>query len=338
MSGKVRSVREALDPVLARLRPVRARQTPLREAVGLRLAADVICPEPFPREAVALRRGVAVASLDIAGASLHAPAPLSGEPAAVRAGDAMPPGCDAVIDAAAVWRDGPLRQATESVEPGAHVRRAGHDLAAGAVLGARGDRITPEMALAARFADLAALPTRAPLVRIESVHGPACEWLMARLSGLGVRSAGSDGAADIIIRAETEGEPRLALRPGETGWIALEGGAVVVEVPQRFDGVIGVWCALALPALAVLAGAAMAHEALPLTRKIASSVGVAEIALLRTSDVAAAPLAVGDLTLEAIAGADAFCAIDAGSEGFAAEAVLDVTSLESPFSRSGPAA
>jgi molybdopterin molybdotransferase len=59
---------------------------------------------------------------------------------------------------------------------------------------------------------------------------------------------------------------------------------------------------------------------LPLERKIASSVGIAEIVLLEQIEEAWMPLAVGQLSLEAIARADAWLAVPGGSEGFAAGA------------------
>ena len=57
---------------------------------------------------------------------------------------------------------------------------------------------------------------------------------------------------------------------------------------------------------------------LPLARKIASSVGIAEIVLLKKTDDAWMPLATGDLSLDAIAAADAWLAVPGGSEGYAA--------------------
>ena len=57
---------------------------------------------------------------------------------------------------------------------------------------------------------------------------------------------------------------------------------------------------------------------LPLARKIASSVGIAEIALLARNDGAWMPLAVGDMPIERMARADAWLAIPGGSEGHAA--------------------
>jgi molybdopterin biosynthesis enzyme len=57
---------------------------------------------------------------------------------------------------------------------------------------------------------------------------------------------------------------------------------------------------------------------LPLARKIASAVGITEIVLLKKMDGAWMPLAIGGLSLEAIARADAWLAVPAGSEGYAA--------------------
>ena len=66
---------------------------------------------------------------------------------------------------------------------------------------------------------------------------------------------------------------------------------------------------------------------LPLARKIASSVGIAEIALLAREGDAWLPLAIGDLPLQAIARADAWLAVPGGSEGFAAGTAVDAYML-----------
>jgi molybdopterin molybdotransferase len=66
---------------------------------------------------------------------------------------------------------------------------------------------------------------------------------------------------------------------------------------------------------------------LPLARKIASSVGMAEFVLLERSEGAWMPLAVGELSLAAIARAEAFLLVPGGSEGFAAGAPVDAYML-----------
>jgi molybdopterin biosynthesis enzyme len=61
----------------------------------------------------------------------------------------------------------------------------------------------------------------------------------------------------------------------------------------------------------------------PLTRKIASAVGVAELALLRMSSEGLEPLAVADLTLAALCAADAWLLVPAGREGYRAGEVVE---------------
>jgi hypothetical protein len=60
-----------------------------------------------------------------------------------------------------------------------------------------------------------------------------------------------------------------------------------------------------------------------LARKIASSIGISEIVLLQQADRCWLPLACGELSLEAIAGADAWLAVSAVSEGYAAGTPVD---------------
>jgi len=62
---------------------------------------------------------------------------------------------------------------------------------------------------------------------------------------------------------------------------------------------------------------------LPLARKIASNVGIAEIALLAEEHQIWTPLAVGEWSLQAIARADAWLLIPASHEGFAAGEPVD---------------
>ena len=66
---------------------------------------------------------------------------------------------------------------------------------------------------------------------------------------------------------------------------------------------------------------------MPLARKIASHVGIAEIGLLERKQDMWAALAVGELSLEAIARAEAWLVISGGSEGFAAGAPIDAYML-----------
>jgi hypothetical protein len=69
---------------------------------------------------------------------------------------------------------------------------------------------------------------------------------------------------------------------------------------------------------------------LPIARKIASRVGLAEIVLLAREKDNWVPLAVGDLSLEAMRLADAWLAVPGDSEGYAAGTPVAATLLRSP--------
>ena len=78
------------------------------------------------------------------------------------------------------------------------------------------------------------------------------------------------------------------------------------------------WWTIVLPVLDQLAGRQRKTVTLPLARKIASSVGLAEIVLLERQDEEWMPLATGDLPLETVARAEAWLLVSGGSEGYAA--------------------
>lgn len=120
----------------------------------------------------------------------------------------------------------------------------------------------------------------------------------------------------------------IAIRPGTTTAIGHVGCVPVILLPGRPSECLGALLLLALPALRRLAGAAAPSLERPrLTKKIASPVGFAEIALLRCAGGSAEPLATGALPLSAIAAADGYAIVPAASEGFEAGseiAVLDI--------------
>ena len=111
----------------------------------------------------------------------------------------------------------------------------------------------------------------------------------------------------------------LALRPGVTSAVGRIKRTPVLALPGSVAGAIAAWWTLGLPALDRLSGRQPREvTTLPLARKLASSVGIAEIALLERNDGRWLPLALGDLPLQAIMKADAWLAIPGNSEGFAA--------------------
>ncbi len=147
-------------------------------------------------------------------------------------------------------------------------------------------------------------------------HAGGCD-LLVTIGGSGVgRSDATIAALAACGEVVTHG---VALQPGRTAAVGAIGKVPVVALPGAPDQALAAWWALALPVLDRLSGRQPREQImLPLARKIASSVGIAEIVLLERQDGAWMPFAVGELSLQAIARADAWLIVPGGSEGFAA--------------------
>jgi molybdopterin molybdotransferase len=151
--------------------------------------------------------------------------------------------------------------------------------------------------------------------------GPPCDLLLT-VGGSGV------GRTDAAVTALAErGEVLshgIALQPGRTSAVGRIGTTPVVALPGAPDQAFAAWWTLALPVLDRLSGRRPRKTLnLPLARKIASAVGIAEIVLLEQKQGVWITLAVGELSLEAIARAEAWLAVPADAEGFAAGTPVD---------------
>jgi molybdopterin biosynthesis enzyme len=183
----------------------------------------------------------------------------------------------------------------------------------------------------------------------ESARAAGAETICISAAG---RDAGSiaaaldDGACDLLLIVGGSGVGRtdaavtalaargkilahgIALQPGRTSAVGRLGKTPVVVLPGAPDQALAAWWTLALPVLDRLSGRRRRKTVnLPLARKIASSVGIAEIVLLERKQDRWATLAVGELSLEAIACAEAWLVVPGGSEGFAAGSPVDAYML-----------
>jgi molybdopterin biosynthesis enzyme len=321
------------------------------------IAADVPPVNPFRPFDIAILDGWAFRARDLVGASSYSPLPLAGSPVWVEAGDRMPEGCDCVIDSDLVEPTGPLFQVSAEAIPGYGVRRAGEDIAEAGSLIAAGRRIGALDLLTARAAGLDRLAIRRPRLRVIDIPARAGTAVTAQLVAECARAAGVDVISaeaggrdassiakafdaepcDLIVTVGGAGVGRtdatiealasrgallahgIALRPGRTAATGRIAKNPMIALPGASDQALtGCWT-LVLPALDRLSGSQPRQTTLlPLTRKIASGVGIAEIVLLKKADDAWMPLATGDLSLETIAGADAWLVVPGGSEGYAA--------------------
>lgn len=78
MSAPLRPLDDVLQPVLQQLRPVLPSRVTVDEASGSVTAEPVRASRAMPELVMALQSGLAVASLDLVGASPHSPVVLGG--------------------------------------------------------------------------------------------------------------------------------------------------------------------------------------------------------------------------------------------------------------------
>jgi molybdopterin biosynthesis enzyme len=347
----------ALSALLDDLEPVAPIDLPLADAVGA-IAADMPPLKARPPFDVAAVDGWAFHARDLIGASPYSPLPIAA-PTWVEAGDPMPQGCDCVVGADAVEQTGSMFQVLAEAIPGQGVRRAG-----GEAVSVSGRPIGALELLVARMAGLDRLAVRRPRLRVVNI--PAASAVTARLIAesaaavgwevtcieAGGRDPGSvaaalePGSCDLLVTIGGTGVGRsdaavaalasrgallahgVALQPGRTAATGRIGACPVIALPGAPDQALGGWWTLVLPVLDRLSGRTPRQTVrLPLARKIASSVGMAEIVLVKNADRAWLPLASGELSLDAIARADAWLAVPGGSEGYAAGTPVDATVL-----------
>ena len=353
----------ALDALLDGVEPVSPVELALGEALH-GIAAGMPPLEAYPSCDTATTDGYAFCARDLVGASSYAPLPLSTSPVWVEAGGAMPDGCDCVLDPDSIDMSGPMPQVLTEAIPGQGVRRAGGGIAAGSLIATAGRRVLPRDLLMARAAGLTRLKVRRPRLRIVNVPGGSMTAGLiaesARAAGAETasftaagRDAGSiaaaldDSACDLLLIVGGSGVGRtdatvtalaargkilahgIALHPGHTAAVGRLRETPVLVLPGAPDQALAAWWTLALPVIDRLSGRRRRKTvSWPLARKIASHVGIAEIVLLERKQERWLPLAVGELSLDAIARAEAWLVVPGGSEGFAAGSPLDAYMLK----------
>jgi molybdopterin molybdotransferase len=355
----------ALAALLEGLEPVARGELWTAEALGC-VAAEMPPLKAIPRFDIATADGWALRARDLVGASSYSPLPLMKPPVWVEAGDRLPEGCDCVVDADAVDQTGPMAEVLAEAIPGQRVRRIGGDISEGASVMACGRRIGPLDLLIARAAGLEKINVRRPRLRLLNIPANSGQTMTAQLilevagaagANVVVTAAGQRDAlsiagvidvdaCDVLVTIGGSGAGRtdatvtalaargtvlahgVALQPGRTVAVGRIGRIPVIALPGAPDQALAAWWALVLPVLDRLSGLQPRQKAtLPLARKIASSVGLAEIVLLASNAGAWMPLAVGELSLAAIARADAWLVVPSEAEGFAAGAAVDAYML-----------
>lgn len=354
-------VEAAIDAIA----PVAPRETELDAALGQVLAADATVPAPVPAVAVALRDGWAVASEQIADAGPYAPVAVT--PQWVEAGNPLPRGADAVLPLEAVAAEGGAVQALAPAAPGEAVLAAGGDAAEGEILRHAGKPLRGLDLALLRAAGIARVKVRSPRVRlfiasplidaVDDTVGPLIARAIEKGGGEAIIDRAALGAdlkgvlehedvdATIVVGGTGEGRRDasvhtvaelgrvlfhgIAIRPGESAALGMVRGRPVALLPGRLDAALTAWLLMGRRLLARLAGthAEEVVRTAPLARKVASTIGLAELVPVGQGEGGVVPLASGHLPLQALARAIGWIMIPAESEGYPAGSMVEVRSF-----------
>jgi molybdopterin molybdotransferase len=259
------SFTDAQSLVLERVRPLAAETVPLREALGRVTAAAAsarVDLPPFPSSAM---DGFAVRSADAPGrlavvASAAAGSPAGrvlgpGEAVEISTGGVVPEGADAVIPIEYVVSNDNAIDVEQAVEPGAHVRPRGGDVAAGDAVVPAGVRIGPAQLGALAAAGVADLPcVRRPRVAILATGSelvapgaPLAPGQIYESNGLMLAGALAAVGADIETVpppvADDDSAHREALERGLAADVLVTSGGVSVgphDLVRRIEAELGV--------------------------------------------------------------------------------------------------
>jgi molybdopterin molybdotransferase len=334
-------------------------------ALGATAAQDIVAGDLRPSVPLALIDGWAVHAELTAYAEAYTPAVLTGLHE-IAAGEALGAGSDAVAPFETVtWRGG-AGELPMAVTPGDGVLLPGTDAGAGEVLCRAGHRLRASDIAAMQALGILAARVRKPRIRIaraglerDDIADAIVEWLASATAAEGGEPVTGSSAAGVAALLAADGVDAVAViggtgsgardnsvhalrqigvveahgfavSPGETAAFGMACSRPVLLIPGRLDAAVAVWLLIGRPLLARLCGgadSAAPPEQSVLTAKIASTVGVTDLVLVRRSGDGVAPLASKYLPLATLAQADGWIVIPAASEGLAPGAPVTVRQL-----------
>jgi molybdopterin molybdotransferase len=164
------TLEEAQERVLGLARPLSAEPVPITAAAGRVAAEDARARVDLPPFASSAMDGFAVRAADLPGTLRISGESAAGRPfarrlepgsaVAISTGAVVPEGADAVVPIERVVTIANAVEITASVESGVHIRPRGGDVAAGEVVVAAGERLTPARLAAVAAAGVAEVPCR----------------------------------------------------------------------------------------------------------------------------------------------------------------------------------
>jgi molybdopterin biosynthesis enzyme len=344
--------------------PVMPRDMRAAAALGATLARDIVVADRRPAAPLALIDGWAVRAELTADAGSYAPAMLP-DAREVVVGEALPAEGDAVAPHDAVtWRGG-CGEVHAAVTAGEGVLMPGTDAGAGEVLRHAGHRLRAVDVAAMQALGIAGVRALKPRVRVarvgrsrDDIADATSDWLAYAIAadggepvvsrpGPAVEALLTGGGVDAVVMVGGTGAgPRdasvhalartgtievhgIAISPGETAAFGVAVARPVLLVPGRLDAAVAVWLLIGRAMLARLRGGAEDRSPYQsrLTGKVASTVGLAELVLVRQVADGVLPQASKYLPLAALAQADGWIVVPADTEGLPPGAEVTVRPL-----------
>ncbi len=187
------SVAEAIA-AFERCTAVKPKRVALYEALGQRLAEDVIIRRSLPASTLAGRDGWAVVSGETLGASNRKPRLLLTEPSLVDSCRPLPDGYDAVAPIDAVLQRGKGSYIRRAVAAGEGVKEPHSRVMDGAVLVEQGQRLTLAAALSAAVCGVLDVMIRRPVIDIifNSAGEERPNDQLVRMVATAIRTSGSE--------------------------------------------------------------------------------------------------------------------------------------------------
>ena len=351
---------DLLATIDAQVKPVASSGMELDAGAGWILAADAVAPLR-PGLVLALLDGWALAAEATLGAGGYSPALLPAMPQRVAVGQPMPPGTDCVAPFDAVKVSGGRAEVLSTVNPGDGVLPAGGDCDGATALRRAGQPLRAIDSAVFAAAGLARISVREPRVCVLALRRDAIVAATARLLEHDIERRGGmvqvnnrardlsavltddvdavvaiggtgqghdDTSVQTLARAGRVAAHGVALSPGETAAFGFAGSTPVLLLPGRLDAALSVWLTAGRRMLDRLAARdnkeSEPAETLALARKVASTVGLAELVPVRRTAGQVEPLAMKYLSLASLARSDGWILVPADSEGYSAGAPVQV--------------